>query len=184
MSIALRMFKQSLELVPKKSATIWLWKRNTTNDFARDKSGNREVVGYGYNGSPNYCDRFDYPMPAIRFREPTIEICKLREKERGDWRKLTMDEKKILYRYSFCHTFQEMKAPTGDWKLNVAFLFWALAIGFPVSLIYGLFLYGPLPVTFDEEHRQAQFKRIIDIEVNPITGIASKWDYENMDWKK
>lgn len=34
------------------------------------------------------------PYPAIRFREETDEIKKLREKEKGDWSKLTLDEKK------------------------------------------------------------------------------------------
>lgn len=36
--------------------------------------GNREVVGYGYNGEPNYVDRVDYPIPAIRWKEPTPDI--------------------------------------------------------------------------------------------------------------
>lgn len=36
--------------------------------------GNREVVGYGFNGQPNYVDRADFPMPAIRWREPTPDI--------------------------------------------------------------------------------------------------------------
>lgn len=36
--------------------------------------GNREIVGYGFNGEPTYIDRSDYPMPAIRWKEPTPEI--------------------------------------------------------------------------------------------------------------
>jgi cytochrome c oxidase subunit 4 len=40
----------------------------------------------------------------------------LREKEKGDWKKLTSDEKKSLYRASFCQTFAEVEAPTGEWK--------------------------------------------------------------------
>lgn len=36
--------------------------------------GNREVVGYGFNGQHNYTDRADYPMPAVRFREVTPDI--------------------------------------------------------------------------------------------------------------
>lgn len=38
------------------------------------KIGKREVVGYGYNGGLNYVDRADFPMPAIRFKEPSNEI--------------------------------------------------------------------------------------------------------------
>lgn len=56
--------------------------------------GSRDVVGYGFNGSYFYYDATDMPYPAIRFREETEEIKKLREKEKGDWNKLTLDEKK------------------------------------------------------------------------------------------
>lgn len=40
----------------------------------------------------------------------------LKEKEKGDWKKLTMEEKKALYRASYCQTFAEIEAPTGEWK--------------------------------------------------------------------
>lgn len=36
--------------------------------------GKREVVGFGYNGDPNYADRSDFPMPALRWKEPTADI--------------------------------------------------------------------------------------------------------------
>lgn len=52
--------------------------------------GKREVVGYGFNGNPVYVDRVDFPMPAIRWKETTPEIAALREKEKGDWKKLTI----------------------------------------------------------------------------------------------
>lgn len=38
------------------------------------KIGNRDVVGYGWNGEPIYFDRVDYPMPAIRFKENTPDV--------------------------------------------------------------------------------------------------------------
>lgn len=34
------------------------------------------------------------------------------------------------------------------------------------------------------ESRQAQLKRMIDLRVDPIDGLSSKWDYENNTWKK
>lgn len=34
------------------------------------------------------------------------------------------------------------------------------------------------------ESRQAQLQRLIALKANPITGLASKWDYEKDDWKK
>lgn len=40
----------------------------------RDLIGAREIVGYGFNGEPTYADRTDFPMPAIRWKEPTPDI--------------------------------------------------------------------------------------------------------------
>lgn len=62
--------------------------------FGRAKIGKREVVGFGSNGEYNYFDAPDVPMPAIRFREEDAEIARLREKEKGSWKELTIDEKK------------------------------------------------------------------------------------------
>ena len=56
--------------------------------------GNREIVGYGWNGTPTYMDRPEYPAPAIRFKEDTKEILALREKEKGDWKALSLEDKK------------------------------------------------------------------------------------------
>jgi cytochrome c oxidase subunit 4 len=39
-----------------------------------EKIGNREVVGFGWNGEPTYYDRPDFPMPAIRFKESTPDV--------------------------------------------------------------------------------------------------------------
>jgi len=148
-----------------------------------DKIGKREIVGYGWNGTASYADRTDYPMPAVRFREPDNQINQLREKEKGDWKKLSIEEKKALYRASFCQTFAEIKAPTGEWKmhLGVALMFAAGAVW--ICMLMNLFVYDELPVTFDEEHQKAQLKRMLDLEINPVTGLASHWDYENKKWK-
>lgn len=68
----------------------------------RSRIGNRDVVGFGINGEYSYIDRIDYPMPAIRFKENTPESAKLREKEKDDWKKLTLDEKKACeYKYLY-----------------------------------------------------------------------------------
>merc|ERR1712241_500098 len=55
--------------------------------------GKREVVGYGVNGEESYMDDISFPFPAIRFKEDSAEIAMLREKEKGDWKKLTLEEK-------------------------------------------------------------------------------------------
>merc|ERR1711911_474652 len=101
-------------------------------DPIREKIGTREIVGFGMNGQPNYIDRVDFPMPAIRYKEVDRDIQILKEKEKGDWKKLTIEEKKALYRASFCQTFSEMKAPTGE-KVNC----WAVS-GFCFTLTLGV----------------------------------------------
>ena len=50
-----------------------------------------------------------YIFKYFRFQEDSAEILKLREKEKGDWKKLTVAEKKVLYRASFCQTIAEVK---------------------------------------------------------------------------
>lgn len=106
--------------------------------------GSRDIVGFGWNGLPSYVDRSDFPLPPIRWREETPEITLLRQKEKGDWRKLTKHEKKALYRHSFCQTFAEFEAPTGEWKLCVAggLIAASLAIWFAIWMrTYGKYLF-------------------------------------------
>ncbi|CAB0004170.1 unnamed protein product [Nesidiocoris tenuis] len=83
------------------------------NYLSNFQIGAREVVGFGFNGQPNYMDRIDFPLPAVRWRPETPEIKELRQKEKGDWKNLTIAEKKALYRASFCQTLAEVEAPTG-----------------------------------------------------------------------
>ncbi|XP_047001791.1 cytochrome c oxidase subunit 4 isoform 1, mitochondrial [Schistocerca americana] len=150
----------------------------------RAKIGNREIVGYGFNGQPSYMDRTDFPMPAIRFKETTPDIEALRQKEKGDWRKLSIEEKKALYRASFCQTFAEMQAPTGEWKSIIGFTLIGVSLSLWIYMAMKLWVYKPLPSTFTEERREAQLRRMINLQVNPVEGLASKWDYEKNDWKK
>ena len=51
-------------------------------------------MAHGRNGHPDYEDSAAFPMPAIRFKEHTADNQALREKEKGDWGDLTIDEKK------------------------------------------------------------------------------------------
>lgn len=52
------------------------------------------------------------------------------------------------------------------------------------SNVYFLVYPKELPDSFKLENRQAQLQRMIDMRVNPIDGLGSKWDYEKGDWKK
>lgn len=60
----------------------------------------------------------------------------LREKERCDWRMLCCEEKKALYRASFCQTFAEFQAPTGQWKFIFGWVFIITSFAFWMAMFY------------------------------------------------
>lgn len=63
--------------------------------------GNREIVGYGLKGKPEYFDLVMFPCPSIRWEADTPEIAALRKKEQGDWKQLSTQDKKqckIIYK--------------------------------------------------------------------------------------
>ncbi|XP_058805015.1 cytochrome c oxidase subunit 4 isoform 1, mitochondrial-like [Phymastichus coffea] len=136
-----------------------------------NKIGNREVVGPGINQEPTYIDVTDFPMPAIRYKEITPDIQALKEKEKGDWKKLSIDEKKLLYRASFRQTFAEIEAPTGEWKsvLGITCLGVTVSIWFYVWL--KKYVYAPLPESFSEENQLAQLERMRLLDNQPISGL-------------
>ncbi|CAH1725510.1 cytochrome c oxidase subunit 4 isoform 1, mitochondrial-like [Aphis gossypii] len=149
-----------------------------------DKIVGRDIVGYGLNGEAQYFDTITFPFPSVRFMKNTPEILALREKEKGDWKKLTLEEKKKLYRASFCQTLVEVDAPTGEWKAVFGWVFVWVAVA--VFSFVGVRKF--LTSTADDpslslEHRQAQLKRMIDLRVDPIDGLSSNWDYEKNTWK-
>lgn len=47
---------------------------HAVGDPVKAAIGNREIVGFGMNGQPNYIDRVDFPLPAIRYKEVTPDI--------------------------------------------------------------------------------------------------------------
>jgi len=148
------------------------------------RHGNREVIGYGFNGEPNYVDRVDFPIPAVRFRELTPQLKALREKEKGDWKKLTPEEVTALYRATFCQTFAEVNAPTGDWKMVIGGALIASSLSIWIYLWMKVYVYDPLPETITDPVRvEQQVQRMIDLQVNPVEGLASNWDYETGKWK-
>merc|ERR1711976_605128 len=154
-----------------------------TRDEAYPKLGNREIVGFGVNGTPTYVDMEEYPAPAVRFKEDSPEVMALREKEKGDWKALSLEEKKALYRASFCQTFSEMKAPTGEWKVIVAGVLFGLCITAWIMVFLKKYVYPTLPPTFTKEWREAQVEMMIKQRQGPVEGVASKWDYEKNEWK-
>jgi len=147
--------------------------------------GNREIVGYGANGEATYLESVMHPFPAIRFKEDVGEIQALREKEKGDWKRMTVEEKKTLYRASFCQTLTEIEAPDGEWKKILAGVLVGVSLGMWCFMFVGAFAYDELPSTItDEEKVKAQIDRMIALRVNPIEGLTSNYDYEKGEWKK
>ncbi|XP_071054001.1 cytochrome c oxidase subunit 4 isoform 1, mitochondrial-like [Onthophagus taurus] len=146
--------------------------------------GNREMVGYGWNGTPCYADLPSFPFPSIRYKEETADIMALKEKERGDWRLLSIDEKKELYRASFCQTFSEFMYSYSGWMAIVgyALIYTSLACWGYIFINY--FIHNPKPKSFRWQYKHAYTKRILDLHVNPFTGTASQYDYEKKEWKK
>jgi len=157
----------------------------TNNYYGRAKIGDREVVGFGINGEYTYNDRMDFPCPAIRFKEIKGDLVALREKEKGDWKKLTIDEKKKLYRTSFCRTFAELQAPTGEWKSIMGCTLVFVTLAFWMMILLKKFVYPPLPdYVTSPEWKQKQLMHMVALRVDPIDGVGSKWDYENNRWKE
>jgi len=150
--------------------------------------GNREIVGFGINGKSIYQDDVHVPFPSIRFKERTN--VKLLEKEKGDWKKLTIEEKKDLYRQTFGNTFAEINTPIHHQGADLGKGIW-LTVGIIYGyIIFYLWLYKPnrgkappdSPWNTDE-WLAANVQKMLDLENQPITGIASCWDYEKEGWK-
>lgn len=147
--------------------------------------GTREVVGFGMNGEESYIDHYAAPFPAIRFKEDTPEILKLKEKEKGDWKKMTVAEKKELYRSSFCQTFVEIKAPTGEWKGIIGVVLASISVALWGFIWLTTYAYDELPHTMtDEAFQRGQIQKMIDLRVGGVQGFASNYDYDKMEWKR
>jgi len=176
-----------LRAIPRKvrSSPLLQQVANVSLQAEKTRIGNREVVGYGINGQNSYIDHVAFPMPALRWKETTPEIQALKDKEKGDWKKLSIEEKKTLYRASFCQTYSEMRAPDGRWKSVVGCALGLISLSWWAYIWEKLFVYPPMPDTITNmEKKQAQLRRMIDMRVDPIDGLTSNWDYENNRWKK
>ncbi|XP_043478630.1 cytochrome c oxidase subunit 4 isoform 1, mitochondrial-like [Leptopilina heterotoma] len=138
-------------------------------DHYRAKIGNREVIAFGLNGTPSYIDLFHRPFPSIRFREFGPELTALREKERGNWKTLSTEEKKCLYRASFCNTFAEMDAPDPEWKSVFGWTLVWISAGLWLFIFYQVYIRMTAPISFSPEHRIAQYYRSVDLNKRRIT---------------
>ncbi|XP_066876389.1 cytochrome c oxidase subunit 4 isoform 1, mitochondrial isoform X3 [Kogia breviceps] len=150
----------------------------------RNLRGGSVVKSEDY-GLPGYVDRRDYPLPDVaHVRSLSASQKALKEKEKAAWSSLSIDEKVELYRLKFKESFAEMNRSTNEWKTVVggAMFF----IGFTALLLIWekLYVYGPIPHTFEEEWVAKQTKRMLDMKVAPVQGFSAKWDYDRNEWKK
>merc|ERR1712142_594553 len=129
-------------------------------EFTHPTIGDREIVGWGSCGKEIYFDREDFPYPAIRWKSPNAPgVPELRQKELGDWKKLTMEEKKGLYRASFCQTLVEFRqTDRGVYKQVFGGTLMALALTLWLWFFCKLYVYNALPESFSEEGRLARLK--------------------------
>jgi cytochrome c oxidase subunit 4 len=147
------------------------------------KLGNRDIVGYGWNSYPTYMDRSEFPAPAVRFKENSKEVLALRAKEKGDWKALSLEDKKALYRASFRQTYTEFQAPTGEWKSIVGMVLMGMSVTGLLFVWIKHYVLPPLPETITAEWQEKQLEKMIRQRQGPVEGISSKWDYEKNDWK-
>lgn len=152
-------------------------------DMHHPKLGNRDIVGYGWNGTPSYMDRPEFPCPAVRYGENSKEVLALREKEKGNWKSLSLEEKKKLYRASFRKTFAEMSAPTGEWKAVMAIVLFGMSVAGCLSILVKKFLLPEMPHSITREWQEKQLELMVKQRQGPVGGVSSHWDYEKNEWK-
>ncbi|KAM5157063.1 cytochrome c oxidase subunit 4 isoform 1, mitochondrial-like [Mantella aurantiaca] len=161
-----------------------IWRNFSASSYlsAHDVSSN-QIPDYT---RPTYYDSPAYPLPDTAFvSELTTQQKALKEKEAGSWTQLSKAEKLALYRISFNQSYAEMKKGTpNEWKTILGAVFYFLAFSGLYLWWQRIYVYGPVPHTLSEEWVAMQTKRMLDMRINPISGLSSKWDYEKNEWKK
>ncbi|OAF69289.1 hypothetical protein A3Q56_02920 [Intoshia linei] len=154
-------------------------------DYGYPKLGNRDIVGFGAGGAGEYFDNIAVPMPGIRFRPNTADFYALRQLELGDWRDLTIDQKKQLYRKNFRYTYAEFQNRQNH---RMPFFFGCTLIFMTAGLFYYVSLLNYIkinrPYTLQPEYKEKMVEYWIRQMQGLSHGIASYWDYDKNEWKK
>ncbi|XP_026318309.1 cytochrome c oxidase subunit 4 isoform 2, mitochondrial-like isoform X2 [Hyposmocoma kahamanoa] len=107
----------------------------------------------------------------------------LKLKELGDWKMLCQEDKKMLYRVSFCQTFSEFQHPTGTWRLVLGVVLFVSSWGFWLMIFTEYYVRDTPPESLEEFNQKEQLRRMLEIRANPIDGISSYWNYDREDWR-
>ncbi|KAG8193298.1 hypothetical protein JTE90_003785 [Oedothorax gibbosus] len=79
--------------------------------------------------SPSFVhDAEEEQQPSIATSNTGFELQNLKQREKGDWKKLTLEEKQALYRMSFSQPFHVLDQPANEWKLILAGTFTAMGL--------------------------------------------------------
>ncbi|XP_058500254.1 cytochrome c oxidase subunit 4 isoform 2, mitochondrial [Solea solea] len=155
-----------------------------TSSSARMASHGHEVAANEDLSQPMYWDSTNVPLPDRRYKVTlSSEDERLKQKEKGPWDQLSKEEKLALYRLSFSQTFSEMNQPSAEWKTVVGAMFIFLGLTGLIVWWQKVHVFPKPPRTFDDEWQAKQLQRMLDMRMNPIEGISSKWDYEKGQWK-
>ncbi|XP_069822421.1 cytochrome c oxidase subunit 4 isoform 1, mitochondrial [Dendropsophus ebraccatus] len=134
---------------------------------------------------PKYHDNRSVPLPEVSYvADLTSDLKALKEKEKGAWASLSAQEKLQLYHIKFNQTYADMNKGSNEWKTALGGIF--IFIGFTAFIIVWQrkYVFGELPHTLSEDWKAMEYKRMLDMRINPIEGFSSKWDYEKNEWKK
>ncbi|XP_047459529.1 cytochrome c oxidase subunit 4 isoform 2, mitochondrial [Mugil cephalus] len=155
-----------------------------TTGSVRMASQSHEVSEMTDMSQPMYWDRRDSPLPDRPYKEALTAAEKsLKQKEKGPWGQLSKEEKIALYRMSFNETYPEMNQGSDEWKTVVGGIFIFLGLTGLVVWWQSIYVYPAHPHTFEDEWQAKQLKRMLDMKMNPVHGLASQWDYEKGQWK-
>ncbi|XP_019365542.1 PREDICTED: cytochrome c oxidase subunit 4 isoform 1, mitochondrial isoform X2 [Gavialis gangeticus] len=134
---------------------------------------------------PHYHDKRNYPLPDIPYRRDLgADEKALMEKQKGSWKELSNEEKVALYRIKFCQTYAEMNRPSNEWKTVLGFTFMFLGFTGLIVAWQRYYVMPDKPHTLSDEWKAKQLQRMLDMHVNPVEGLSSKWDYDKNEWKK
>lgn len=124
-----------------------------------------------------------FPMKSrLNFTTPQLKA--LKNKEMGDWKKLSEDEVLQLYRGTFRYSIAEIFQSTDGWKTVFGATLWLLALSLFMHWVVHIYCLPPYHDGLtNPETIQKIVKRHLQEHQGAISGVSSRWDYENNRWK-